>query len=94
MKYQTPYQANLCLFVYKQAGESEGSRDHFPGRIVTEQPPVFFIWYTGIIALHCRQDTRFTGISDVRCTEDAAKLFHFVQENETAITEALKIVSV
>ena len=36
----------------------------------------------------------YTGISNVRCTEDAAKLFHFVQDNETAITEALKIVSV
>lgn len=35
-----------------------------------------------------------TGISDIRCAEDAVKLFHFVQENETAITEALKIVSV
>ena len=36
----------------------------------------------------------YTGISDVRCAEDATKLFHFVQENETAITDALKIVSV
>lgn len=35
----------------------------------------------------------FTGIPDIRCAEDAAKLFHFVQENETEIKRAVKIAS-